>query len=131
MKSKLKNTLLALALGPFSLVFGGCEKPCKVPSGDYTMELKSLSGECPANVVAQFENFKDVVNVPDTQECKRFITAVDGEIPKTDCKMTMDISADATQNGLDDGQANFRIRCDDGFECKQLFQVAFTPKKGK
>lgn len=126
----MKTTIPIVILSLIALSLG-CEKPCKVPAGEYEMALKSISGDCPENVVKQFEEHKDTVKVEDTQQCKRFLTSVDGEIPKTDCKLNMDISAQATEKGLTDGQGIFKLDCQETMSCQQVFEIKFTLLEGK
>lgn len=110
-----------------ALLAQGCEKPCNVPAGDYRMHFKSLKGDCDPGVVKQFEDFTDIVPIPEERACQRFVTQISSDVET--CRITMDVSAQADSTGLHDGQGVFTMLCDGGDKCRQTFAVTFEKIK--
>lgn len=88
------------------------------------MALTPRGGDCPTDVISQFEKYSDTVTMPEGTECKRFLSTVDGEA--NGCKLIMDISAEVNASGFHDGEAIFRVTCPDSYSCRHEFTVGFT-----
>lgn len=102
----------------------GCKKECLVPAGPYTMSFETLKGDCPEDLTAQFVGFTDVVQIPEERACQRFVTDIVSDVDG--CRISMDVSAVADENGLSDGEGVFQMRCDGGAQCRHLFRVNFV-----
>lgn len=112
-------------LGLLILVFvgGACKQECFIRPGNYAMTLTPKSGDCPENIIAQFASYSDLVTIPPSTACTRFLTTVEGEADA--CKLTMDISAKTDASGLHEGVGIFRVACEDEFSCRHEFDVTF------
>ncbi len=121
------STILALVV-----LVSACkeEKVCEIPEGEYAMKLTAIEGTCPDNIAKQFESHSDTVPVRKGQQCKRFITNVGGEIPESKCKMEMEISAEANEKGLHDGQGIFSLLCEET-ACRHTFAIEFEKVETK
>jgi len=104
----------------------GCKKECLVPAGPYLMSFETLRGDCPEDLTAQFVSFTDVVQIPENRICQRFVTDIVSDVDG--CRISMDVSAVADENGLSDGEGVFQMRCDGGNQCRHLFRVNFKPQ---
>lgn len=125
----MNRLILIIAL---SIPLAACEKEqeCAVPDGEYAMKLKAIEGTCPDRIAKQFEAHANTVPVKKGQQCKRFLTTVGGEIPESKCKMEMEISAEANEKGLHDGQGIFSLLCEDT-ACRHTFAIEFEQVKPK
>lgn len=123
------RAFILLAIAVSGLGLQGCKEKCEVPAGTYQMAFKSLTGDCPKETVAQFEEFSDTVEIPTERACQKFVTNISTDVET--CRISMDISADASNQGLKDGQGVFTMLCDGGAQCRQTFGVDFKKLPAK
>lgn len=114
-------TVLVLTIALLS----GCEKKCEVPAGTYKMKMSAIEGNCLDNIWKPFEGHGDTLEVEKGRECRDFLTTRSEKLSEN-CSMTVELSATQNQDGLSDGRSVIRVKCEDDYQCRHLFNVEYT-----
>lgn len=126
----MKNLLRFIALILLASVFlTGCEKKCTVPPGTYEMTMSPIEGDCLENIWKPFDGHTDTLEVEEGRACRSFLTTEENRL-SANCTMDMQVSAIQNQSGITDGQAVLRVKCDDDYQCRHLFQVEYRHLEG-
>lgn len=110
------------------ILAAGCDKPCHMPAGTYEITYKKLEGDCPDELVAQFDGKKSDLTI-EAGECRRFATQHTAGLPNG-CDLTTDMSAELAADGVHDGEAVVSLHCTEPkpYTCRELFSVEYRRK---
>ncbi len=117
-----------LAVMSLLVALSSCEKPCEVPAGTYELTYKKLEGDCPDELVTQFDGKQSDLEI-EAGVCRRFAFQHSADLPNG-CALDTDMSAQLVTTGVEDGQAALTLRCTKPktYTCRHLFAVEYRRK---
>lgn len=120
----MRYALLVLGVVAFGVGIFGCESgPCTVPTGTYTMEVSSVSGNCDTSIVNSVTSTRQDFVIDEEGECGTINVSQTLPIDGTECMMHLVMSADGTADGIEEGDLVVDISNCGDLDCSHEFNL--------